>query len=112
MWKVIPMMFLASFLSFGTSVWGNALAQNLFLHANWEFSKYGSHEWLAAQVPGTVHQDLIAHDKLPDPFYGMNEKEIQWVENEDCPRIYIHGFHGCDIHTIRQQNVLQGIQGR
>lgn len=27
MWKVIPMMFLASFLSFGTSVWGNALAQ-------------------------------------------------------------------------------------
>ena len=83
MWKVIPMMFLASFLSFGTSVWGNALAQNLFLHTNWEFSKYGSHEWLAAQVPGTVHQDLIAHDKLPDPFYGMNEKEIQWVENED-----------------------------
>ena len=30
-----------------------------------------------------VHQDLIAHDKLPDPFYGMNEQKIQWVEKED-----------------------------
>ena len=44
---------------------------------------YGSNEWLSAQVPGTVHQDLIAHDKLPDPFYGMNEQKIQWVEKED-----------------------------
>ena len=26
---------------------------------------------------------LIAHDKLPDPFYGMNEQKIQWVEKED-----------------------------
>ena len=46
-------------------------------------SMYGSNEWLSAQVPGTVHQDLIAHDKLPDPFYGMNEQKIQWVEKED-----------------------------
>lgn len=44
---------------------------------------YGTNEWLSAQVPGTVHQDLIAHDKLPDPFYGMNEQKIQWVEKED-----------------------------
>lgn len=68
--KVILLMFLAGFLSFGTSLRGNALAQNLFLHANWEFSKYGSNKWLAAQIPGTVHQDLIAHGKLPDPFMG------------------------------------------
>ena len=26
---------------------------------------------------------LIAHDKLPAPFYGMNEQKIQWVEKED-----------------------------
>lgn len=36
-----------------------------------------------AQVPGTVHQDLINHKQLPDPFYGINEQKIQWVENED-----------------------------
>ena len=49
----------------------------------WQFSQYGTEEWLDATVPGTVHQDLMAHDRLPDPFYGMNEQKIQWVEKED-----------------------------
>ena len=31
----------------------------------WQFSQYGTEEWLDATVPGTVHQDLMAHDRLP-----------------------------------------------
>ena len=55
----------------------------LNLDADWSFARVGTDQWLEATVPGTVHQDLIHHKLLPDPFYGTNEKEIQWVENED-----------------------------
>lgn len=81
--KVTLMMLLAFLLTYGNHASGSSLSQIHQLHAGWEFSMYGTNEWLSAQVPGTVHQDLIAHDKLPDPFYGMNEQKIQWVEKED-----------------------------
>ncbi|HEY0030879.1 MAG TPA: glycoside hydrolase family 2 protein [Bacteroidia bacterium] len=38
---------------------------------------------MKASVPGTVHTDLLANKKIPDPFYGNNEKDLQWIENED-----------------------------
>lgn len=55
----------------------------LLLNQGWEFSQVGTDKWMPAIVPGTVHQDLIRHKLLPDPFYGTNEQKIQWVENED-----------------------------
>ncbi len=55
----------------------------LTLHDGWEFRRVGETEWLPAYVPGTVHQDLLAHDLLPDPFWGTNEAQVQWVELED-----------------------------
>lgn len=36
-------------------------------------------EWLRATVPGTVHTDLMAAEKIPDPFYRDNESRVQWV---------------------------------
>lgn len=39
--------------------------------------------WLTATVPGVVHQDLIAAGQIPDPFYGLNEREVQWVGERD-----------------------------
>ena len=53
------------------------------LNKGWEFSQVGKGEWLPATVPGTVHQDLIDNDKLVNPFYGLNEEKVQWVEKED-----------------------------
>lgn len=58
-------------------------SESLSLDKGWEFAQVGRNEWLPAMVPGTVHQDLISHNKLPNPFYGMNEQKVQWVENED-----------------------------
>lgn len=81
--KFILMAILFLISAFGNHVWGKSLSQVRCLHTDWEFSMYGSNEWLTAEVPGTVHQDLLAHGKLPDPFYGMNEQKIQWVEKED-----------------------------
>ncbi len=53
----------------------------LMLNDDWSFSQVETEKRLPATVPGTVHQDLIHHKLLPDPFYGTNEKKIQWVEN-------------------------------
>ncbi|WP_183984107.1 beta-mannosidase [Sphingomonas jinjuensis] len=35
--------------------------------------------WIAARVPGSVQQDLIAAGQVPDPFKGTDEAAIQWV---------------------------------
>lgn len=39
--------------------------------------------WIAASVPGTVHQDLLAAGRIPDPFIGLNERDVQWVGEAD-----------------------------
>ena len=61
----------------------NDNSEVLTLHTGWEFSQAGTELWRTAQVPGTVHQDLLHHSLIPNPFYGTNEQKIQWIENED-----------------------------
>lgn len=67
----------------GGWLWGQQKTEVVSLNENWYFSQAGTDKWLTAEVPGTVHQDLIRHQLLPAPFYGRNEEKIQWVENED-----------------------------
>ncbi|MCA9919443.1 MAG: glycoside hydrolase family 2 protein, partial [Anaerolineales bacterium] len=51
----------------------------LDLNGRWQFKQSTSDEWLPATVPGGVHTDLMALDRIPDPFVGDNEKKVQWV---------------------------------
>lgn len=53
------------------------------LNANWTFNQVGKNEWLPATVPGTVHTDLIASEKIEDPFYRLNEHQLQWIDKVD-----------------------------
>ena len=46
--------------------------------------------WMSGTVPGTVHTDLLANRKIPDPFYGMNENDVQWVDSQQW--IYRRSF--------------------
>lgn len=39
--------------------------------------------WLPATVPGVVHQDLLRHGLIPDPFFGLDEAAVQWVGEAD-----------------------------
>ena len=39
--------------------------------------------WLKATVPGAVQTDLLAANKLPDPYIGANEAKVQWVGLSD-----------------------------
>ncbi|MEA3452086.1 MAG: glycoside hydrolase family 2 protein, partial [Bacteroidota bacterium] len=49
---------------------------------NWQFKQENQTEWYPADVPGTVHTDLFANKLISEPFYGTNEKKLQWIENE------------------------------
>ncbi len=63
----------------------NAGAQSVSIniHADWKFRKAGDTEWLRASVPGTVHTDLLSNKIIPDPFFGVNEKNLQWIDTCD-----------------------------
>jgi len=56
----------------------------------WQFRQAGTEEWLPASVPGGVHTDLLALDRIPDPFVGDNEKKVQWVAEANWE--YRHQF--------------------
>jgi beta-mannosidase len=57
--------------------------QRLMLDNAWEFCQEGKNDWKSAEVPGVVHTDLLRNKMIPDPWYGTNEKVIQWVENKN-----------------------------
>ncbi|WP_123041771.1 beta-mannosidase [Cohnella candidum] len=50
---------------------------------NWRFRAADETSWQPAQVPGCVHTDLLRNGKIEDPFYGTNEKDLQWIDRKD-----------------------------
>lgn len=58
-------------------------SSEILLSGNWHFRQAGGQTWVKASVPGTVHDDLLFHQLIPDPFIGTNEDLVQWVEKED-----------------------------
>ena len=39
---------------------------------------------LSCQAPCTMYSVLYDHGKIPDPFYGTNERELQYLAEKDC----------------------------
>jgi len=55
----------------------NSIAQQ---ELTWEFYHPIKKEWYSFGKAGSIQEKLIASGELPDPFYGENEKEFQWIE--------------------------------
>ncbi len=53
------------------------------LTGKWQFQQVGAEDWLPANVPGSVHTDLMASGRIPDPFVADNEKRVQWIAESD-----------------------------
>lgn len=53
------------------------------LNTNWKFSEHDLENWLPAEVPGCIHTDLLANGKIKDPFYRLNEHDLQWIDKKD-----------------------------
>ncbi len=62
----------------------------------------GQRDWLPATVPGCLHTDLIAAKRISDPFYGLNELDLQWIEEETWE--YRVGFDCSD--ELRQEECV------
>ena len=53
------------------------------INKGWQFTENGKEDWLPAQVPGCVHTDLLANNKIEDPFFRLNELSLQWIDKLD-----------------------------
>lgn len=53
------------------------------INEGWTFRQAGENEWLPATVPGTVHTDLMANGVIEDPYYRLNELDVQWIDKTD-----------------------------
>ncbi|UNI14109.1 Beta-mannosidase [Purpureocillium takamizusanense] len=52
------------------------------ISSGWTFRQQDgpSEEWLpVSQVPSQIHMDLLANNKIPDPYVDLNERAVQWV---------------------------------
>ena len=76
------LLLLFSFL-FLVSCMEEKIPEIIELNKNWEFRKTNTDNWYPAKVPGTVHTDLLVNKLIEDPFYRLNEKDVQWIDKED-----------------------------
>jgi len=53
------------------------------LSGEWKFREANTDTWAPAQVPGSVHTDLLALGRIPDPFVADHELDVQWVAERD-----------------------------
>ncbi len=78
------------------------------IHENWQFHEAGSDDWWPATVPGTVHTDLQANGHIGDPFYRMNERDLQWIDKRDW--IYKTTFDVPE-HILQKERIIIQFQG-
>lgn len=80
------------------------------LSGQWQFrctSPEG--EWSNATVPGAVQTDLMASGVIDDPFYGDNEKRVQWVGEKDWEYRKSFEVSAQDLAQSHQELVFEGI---
>lgn len=70
--------------------------------------KTGEADEILAQVPGSVFLDLMRARKIPDPFFGDNEKKVQWVGESDW--VYRRQFTASTA-LLQRQFVLLNCEG-
>ncbi len=49
---------------------------------SWEFYHPKKQVWQSFGASGSIQEKLIESDELPNPFYGCNEEQFAWIENE------------------------------
>ncbi len=74
---MIRLVFLFSIFFFLVSG-KNIIAQDTI---SWQFYNPLKKKWMNYQTHGSIQEKLIENGELPKPFYGVNEKQFEWVEN-------------------------------
>jgi len=85
-----------------------ALPTSMELNKDWQFSQARLTNWYPAIVPGTVHTDLMANKIIEDPFFRMNERDMQWIDKED----WIYETHfDLSTETFEKNNIRLCFKG-
>lgn len=102
--KIIPLVF-----SFCLAFVVFAQNKEITLHKGWQFSQKGKNTWRNATIPGCVHTDLLNNKLIPDPFFGDNEKNLQWIENEDWEYKTNFKITKADLQSDKIELVFAGL---
>jgi beta-mannosidase len=78
--------------------------QIIDLNGEWALRQAGKKEVIKALAPGTVHTDLLAAGKIPDPYYQDNEDRVQWIGEADW--IYKRTFNVTKDYLQNEQVLL------
>ena len=70
-------------LFFFATIHANAQLQKQTINNGWKFYYAKASKWYAATVPGTIHTDLLSNKLIADPYFGDNEKKLQWIDKEN-----------------------------
>ncbi|MCK5856934.1 MAG: glycoside hydrolase family 2 protein [Bacteroidales bacterium] len=85
-----------------------AQTQTRELNSNWTFHKKGESNSYAAKVPGSIYTDLYRNQLIPDPYFGENEKQLQWIEHDKW--IYECSF-SVSKEELQSQNIRLKFNG-
>ncbi|QUI24168.1 glycoside hydrolase family 2 protein [Vallitalea pronyensis] len=55
----------------------------MHLNGPWQMKRVDWYQWIKAEVPGSVYNDLLQEDLMEDPFYGENDKDITALSQYD-----------------------------
>ena len=84
-------------------------SRRIDLCGEWDFRQSGSEHWIKASVPGCVHTDLMSAGLIDDPFYGRNEKSIQWIGEKDWEYRKTFTISEADLLVSNMWVVLEGV---
>ncbi len=100
-YKYLTSLYIIIFLIiFFTACEKNTAYIKVDFNPRWQFSKEGDSMFLPAKVPGNIFLDLLHNKKIPEPYYGDNEKKIQWVSNQNW--VYKKEFSLCSKFLTRE----------
>lgn len=75
----------------------------------WQFRQAGKLPWYKAEVPGTVHTDLLENKLIEDPFYRDNESRLQWIEKADWEYRCVFDASPALLNSATLQLVFEGL---
>ena len=84
---------------------GQATSSQRNIDKDWQFKHIADTTWMPATVPGCVHTDLINNGTIENPYYRLNEREVQWVDKKDW--VYQTAFRLSGQEFNRQNHELK-----
>jgi len=58
-------------------------SNSIKLNSNWKFKSTDDTTYLKVKIPGSVHLGLLENNIIENPFYRLNEHNVQWVDKKD-----------------------------